>query len=281
MTLTTNITFQLRRDTTTNWTTYNPVLQAGEIGIDTVLNKFKIGNGSSVWSALSYGSILASELTAAITSHNSTTTNVHGIADTAALATKTYSDSAVSTAIASEVTARNSAVSTAKVSTHNSATTNIHGIANTAALATKTYVDTAVTSLGNTASTTYALQSDVGNADGIASLDTDGRVPLSQLGNLIDGAPTALNTLNELAAALGNNASFSTTITNSLGTTNTNVTNLTGSLSTTNTNVSNLTSSLGTTNTNVSNLTTSVGTLNTKVNQFDARIVSLELGLGI
>jgi hypothetical protein len=295
MTLTTNITFQLRRDTTTNWTTYNPVLQAGEIGIDTVLNKFKIGNGSSVWSALSYGSILASELTAAITSHNSTTTNVHGIADTAALATKTYSDSAVSTAIASEVTARNSAVSTAKseaittassdatskVSTHNSATTNIHGIADTAALATKTYVDTAVTSLGNTASTTYALQSDVGNADGIATLDTDGRVPLSQLGNLIDGAPTALNTLNELAAALGNNASFSTTITNSLGTTNTNVTNLTGSLSTTNTNVSNLTSSLGTTNTNVSNLTTSVNSLTSTVNQFDARIVSLELGLGI
>ena len=259
---TTNITFQLRRDTTTNWATYNPVLQAGEIGIDTTLNKFKIGNGSAVWSALQFGSILASELTAAITSHNSTTTNVHGIADTAALATKTYSDNAVSTAIASEVTARNSAISS-----HESDTTNIHGIADTSALASKTYVDNAVSSLSNTASTTYVPVGDIGNPDGVASLDSSGRVPLSQLANLIDGAPTALNTLNELAAALGNNASFSTTVTNSIGTTNTNV--------------SNLTTSLGTTNTNVSNLTTSVGTLNTKVNQFDARIVSLELGLGI
>jgi len=44
-----NVTFKLRRDTTANWTTYNPVLQAGEIGIDTTLNKFKIGNGSSAW----------------------------------------------------------------------------------------------------------------------------------------------------------------------------------------------------------------------------------------
>jgi hypothetical protein len=34
--------------------------------------------------------------------------------------------------------------------------------------------------------------------------------------NLINGAPTALNTLNELATALGNDANFSTTITNGL-----------------------------------------------------------------
>lgn len=35
--------------------------------------------------------------------------------------------------------------------------------------------------------------------------------------NLVASAPDALNTLNELAAALGNDASFSTTITNSIG----------------------------------------------------------------
>lgn len=233
MTLTTNITFQLRRDTTTNWNTYNPVLQAGEIGIDTVLNKFKIGNGSSVWSALAYGSILASELTSAINSHNSTTTNVHGIADTAALATKTYADTAVST--------------------HQSDTTNIHGITDTAELATKTYVNSAITSLSNTADTTYVPVSDLGNPDGVATLDSTGKIPVSQLGNIIDVAPAALDTLNELAAALGDDANFSSTITNSLGTTNT----------------------------NVSNLTTSVNTLSSTVTQFDNRIINLELGLGI
>ena len=38
----------------------------------------------------------------------------------------------------------------------------------------------------------------------------------TQINNLIDSAPGALNTLNELAAALGDDASFSTTMTNSL-----------------------------------------------------------------
>ena len=187
---TTNVTFRLRRDTTANWALYNPVLQAGEIGIDTTLNKFKIGNGVATFSALVFASILATDLTSAITAHNNTTTNIHGIADTTALATKTY-------------------------------------------------VDTAVSGLASTAAQTYVPDTLVGNPDGIATLDANGLVPISQLANLVDAAPTALNTLNELAAALGDDANFSTTVTNSLG------------------------------------------TLNTKVNQFDARIVSLELGLGI
>ncbi len=38
----------------------------------------------------------------------------------------------------------------------------------------------------------------------------------TQVNNLIDSAPSALNTLNELAAALGDDASFATTVTNSL-----------------------------------------------------------------
>jgi hypothetical protein len=40
----------------------------------------------------------------------------------------------------------------------------------------------------------------------------------TQITNLIDSSPTALNTLNELAAALGDDASFSTTVTNSIAT---------------------------------------------------------------
>ena len=36
--------------------------------------------------------------------------------------------------------------------------------------------------------------------------------------NLVDSAPSALDTLNELAAAMGDDASFSTTITNSIAT---------------------------------------------------------------
>lgn len=39
--------------------------------------------------------------------------------------------------------------------------------------------------------------------------------------NLVDSSPSALNTLNELAAAIGDDANFSTTITNSIASTNT------------------------------------------------------------
>jgi len=38
----------------------------------------------------------------------------------------------------------------------------------------------------------------------------------TQIANLVDSSPSALNTLNELAAALGDDANFSTTITNSI-----------------------------------------------------------------
>ena len=44
----------LRNDVATAWTTANPVLMKGEIGIETDTNKFKIGDGVKTWSALSY-----------------------------------------------------------------------------------------------------------------------------------------------------------------------------------------------------------------------------------
>ena len=40
----------------------------------------------------------------------------------------------------------------------------------------------------------------------------------TQISNLVDSSPSALNTLNELAAALGDDANFSTTVTNSIAT---------------------------------------------------------------
>ena len=44
----------LRNDTATAWSTANPVLMKGEIGIEIDTNKFKIGDGTKTWSALSY-----------------------------------------------------------------------------------------------------------------------------------------------------------------------------------------------------------------------------------
>ena len=45
---------RLRCDTAANWTASNPVLLNGEVGIETDTRNFKVGNGVSAWSALSY-----------------------------------------------------------------------------------------------------------------------------------------------------------------------------------------------------------------------------------
>lgn len=45
---------QNRRDTAANWTSTNPVLSSGEIGVETNTGKFKIGDGSTAWTSLLY-----------------------------------------------------------------------------------------------------------------------------------------------------------------------------------------------------------------------------------
>ena len=47
---------QLRRDTSANWASSNPVLLEGELGIelDSSRNRIKIGDGSSAWNDLPY-----------------------------------------------------------------------------------------------------------------------------------------------------------------------------------------------------------------------------------
>jgi hypothetical protein len=45
---------QQRRGTAAEWTSADPVLGAGEIGFETDTSKFKIGNGTDLWSGLSY-----------------------------------------------------------------------------------------------------------------------------------------------------------------------------------------------------------------------------------
>lgn len=45
---------QIRRDTSANWTSANPVMAQGELGIETNTNKVKAGDGSTAWSSLTY-----------------------------------------------------------------------------------------------------------------------------------------------------------------------------------------------------------------------------------
>jgi hypothetical protein len=45
---------QLRRGTASEWSTVNPTLSSGEVGYEVDSGKFKIGNGSTLWSGLDY-----------------------------------------------------------------------------------------------------------------------------------------------------------------------------------------------------------------------------------
>lgn len=49
-----NVTMVQRADTTENWERYNPILKIGQIGYDIDKKMFKIGDGSSTWTALLY-----------------------------------------------------------------------------------------------------------------------------------------------------------------------------------------------------------------------------------
>lgn len=46
-----------RHGTSLQWTTANPILASGELGLETDTAKIKIGDGSSTWTALAYGTL--------------------------------------------------------------------------------------------------------------------------------------------------------------------------------------------------------------------------------
>ena len=48
------VRIQLRNDLATNWTTKNPILAQGEIGIESDSRKLKIGDGTTTWNHLIY-----------------------------------------------------------------------------------------------------------------------------------------------------------------------------------------------------------------------------------
>jgi hypothetical protein len=50
------VQFQFRRGTAAQWAAANTILASGELGLETDTNKFKLGNGTSGWNALSYAS---------------------------------------------------------------------------------------------------------------------------------------------------------------------------------------------------------------------------------
>ena len=199
-------------------------------------------HGITNTAGLAYAATVATDITSAIGTHNSDTTNVHGIADTAGLVTQdnltdaiaaaetdfsTYGGigidwNAVDTRFDIDSTVATKTYADSAVSTHNDDTTNVHGIADTSLLATTADV-AAVTKtslgLGNVDNTSDANKPvSTAQSTAIATAKSEAIADAtSQVNALLTGAPAALNTLDELAAALGDDANFAASVTTSLG----------------------------------------------------------------
>jgi hypothetical protein len=51
------VQIQFRNDTAANWTSANPILAVGELGLETDTGQYKIGNGVATWTARPYGGV--------------------------------------------------------------------------------------------------------------------------------------------------------------------------------------------------------------------------------
>jgi hypothetical protein len=232
---------QQRRGTAAQWTGANPTLAAGEIGYETDTGKFKIGNGSSAWSALNYyvdaNAILdgapgvldtLNELAAALgddpafittvgtnlSNHTNATTSVHGIADTDDLATKDYVANAVSNATVDQQALAGVGIDYNTSTDQFDIDSTVVTLTGIQTLSNKTLSSPQIN--GATIDTNSVAVTQIG-ADNSTKIATTEFVQ-NRISTLIDSSPSALDTLNELAAALGNDENFATTVTNSLGT---------------------------------------------------------------
>ena len=140
------VRIQVRRGTSSEWTSANPVLAAGEMGVETNTNKFKFGNGSSTWTALSYAA-----------------------ADTAAIGE--ISQDAIDTALS---------MGAGLTKTYNDGANTITISVDSAVVATVAYVDSAVSGVSNSLSG-YLENGDRGTANGVASLNAQTKILESEL----------------------------------------------------------------------------------------------------
>ena len=229
---------RLRRGTSAQWAASTIVMAVAELGLDTTLNKLKAGNGVHTWANLPYINVLPSEL-------SELSQDAVNSAIVAGLHTsKTYDDASNTITIASTLTnVDNTSDANKPVSTATQTALNLK-----ANLESPTFTGTVVlptyTSIGqitaNEIGTLYGVTSSIqGQIDAKSPIEsptftgTPSAPTASQSTNttqiattafvktavadLIDSAPTTLNTLKELSDALGSDPNYATTISTALG----------------------------------------------------------------
>ena len=178
------VRIQVRRGTASEWTAANPILAAGEMGVETNTNLFKFGNGTATWTALAYannsdvaiGEISQDAINTALTmgagltkTYNDGANTITITVDTDVVATKTFATS--------EATTRASAAQAAAIA---AAATDATTKSAAAQAAAEDYTDAAVNTVSNSLSG-YLETGDRGTAGGVASLDSNTKILQSEL----------------------------------------------------------------------------------------------------
>ena len=150
---------------------------------------------------------IATNATAITTGDASTLTSANAYTDTREVAITTAYTAAIASSTSSGTASAN-AYTDSEIATATTDITTAYTSADQLILASaKGYTDTREVAI----TTAYQTYADQAEADAKAYADTE-------IANLVDSAPTTLDTLNELASALGDDANFSTTVTNSIAT---------------------------------------------------------------
>lgn len=204
---------QQRRGTASQWTSANTVLAAGEIGFETDTNQFKMGDGVTAWSSLSYfknfedldtsgyikdeekganNGVATLDGSGKLTSSQLPTIDelAQDAINTAIIAgsgiVKDYDDTANQITIAVSGDISTTQYVDDAISTHESDTTNVHGIADTSLLVTTTGSETLTNKTLSAADNTIT----VNLADVV-----DVTASASEL-NILDGATLTTTELN-------------------------------------------------------------------------------------
>ena len=198
------VRIQLRRGTAAEWTATNPVLAAGEMGLETDTGDFKFGNGTDTWSNLAYSLGNAIDdyipLSEKGVADGVATLDSSGLVPLAQLPGAAALDAEVSSAI----------------SDHNSDTTNVHGIADTSILVTTSGTQT----LTSKSLTSPALTGTPTAPTAVVGTDTTQIATTAFVQDAIEAvvgaAPAALDTLAEIATSLNDDADLAGTLTTSI-----------------------------------------------------------------
>ena len=150
---------------------------------------------------------IATNATAITTGDAPTLTSANAYTDTREVAITTAYTAAIASSTSSGTSSAN-AYTDAEIATATTNITTAYTTADQTILSTaQSYTDTREVAI----TTAYQTYADQAETDAKAYTDTE-------IANLVDSAPTTLDTLNELASALGDDANFSTTVTNSIAT---------------------------------------------------------------